>query len=129
MAKLLILLWVSWAGKTSVLNGSGILQRDDFSYVPSYTTRELRPGEVNGAKYHHISEWAFEQAIMRDECLEHATYALNMYGTKKKDVMDVLSQWKNVVKEMEMNGFLQLEEKKDSLDFILSNICDLVMGD
>jgi guanylate kinase len=75
-----------------VLNASGILEREDFEYVPSYTTRDLRPGEVNGVKYHHITEGEFEQAIMREEFLEHATYALNMYGTKTASVMDVLSQ-------------------------------------
>lgn len=82
---------VSGSGKTTIFNSLEIFPQ--LSYVQSYTTRPLRPGEINGVKYNHISRDAFEQAIMNNEFVEYATvHATDLYGTKWSSIQTLLDQ-------------------------------------
>ena len=47
----------------------------------SATTREPRPGEVNGVDYHFLSQADFDRRVEAGEFVEHAEYAGNRYGT------------------------------------------------
>lgn len=70
----------------------------------SATTRDLRPGEVNGVDYHFISQEKFQYLIENDGLLEFAKYAGNWYGTPKKTVDDWLEEGKTVVLIIEVQG-------------------------
>jgi guanylate kinase len=79
---LLILVGASASGKSDI---SKILI-DDYGYKKMVTTtsRNPRPGEVNGVDYHFISKKVFENRIKKDRFLEWVNYNDNYYGTPKK---------------------------------------------
>ena len=48
----------------------------------SDTTRDPRPGEVDGKDYYFVSREEIEKAIANNEFIEHATFSGNTYGTR-----------------------------------------------
>lgn len=112
MQKIIFLMWVSGSGKTTVLKESGLLNRPDIIYVPSWTTRPLRPGEVNGVKYHHVNGETFQDAIAHDLFLEYVrVHEHYRYGTPYQEIVDALDRNMNVIKELDMHGLLKIQEQ------------------
>ena len=131
MATIFFLMWVSGAWKTTVLRESWLLESNNVIYVPSYTSRWLRPWEVDWEKYHHISAEAFQAWIEDWEYLEYAvSNGLNMYGTKYEDIIAPLKQQKHALKEIETRGLLMLKEDgriNNRFQTIFLNISDELM--
>jgi guanylate kinase len=50
---------------------------DAFAYSTSHTTRNPRPGEVNGKDYHFVSREEMLMAIENNEFLEYAEFSGN----------------------------------------------------
>ena len=99
----------SGCGKGTVL--AEILKQDNVYYSVSATTRAPRPGEINGVNYHFLSKDEFEKLIENGGMLEYANYCGNYYGTPKKPVEDMLTEGKNVILEIEVQGALKVMEK------------------
>lgn len=76
----------------------------------SSTTREKRKGETEGVTYNYTTVENFEKMIDDGEMLEYAKYNGNYYGTPKKAVADMLSQGKNVLLEIEVQGALKVKD-------------------
>ena len=76
----------------------------------SATTREPRPGEIDGKHYVFLSRPEFERLIQTDELLEYAQFAGNLYGTPRKAVTDRLAQGQSVVLEIELQGARQVKK-------------------
>ena len=78
--KLVVISGTSGVGKGTVL---GIMMEKckDLSFSVSATTRDPRPGEVDGKHYFFISRECFEEMIKNDEFLEYDAHAANYYGT------------------------------------------------
>lgn len=113
MPKIIFIMGVSGSWKTTVLKESGILAWPDIIYVPSRTTRPLRPWEIDGIKYHHVNDDTFKDGISKDQFLEFAyVHQTARYGTPQKQIMDILGQNKNPIKELEMGGLLKIQEQK-----------------
>lgn len=74
----------------------------------SATTREPRPGEVDGVHYFFYGRPAFEELIAKGEFLEHAEYAGNMYGTPRHAVEQRLESGQPVLLEIELQGARQI---------------------
>lgn len=110
--KLLVISGLSGAGKGTI--ASELVKRfDNYVLSISATTRDKRTGEIDGTHYFFISKEQFEKMIKNDELLEHANYVGNYYGTPKKYVLDRISEGKNVVLEIEMQGALQVKKIYD----------------
>ncbi|MCI6653589.1 MAG: guanylate kinase [Ruminococcus sp.] len=100
----------SGVGKGTVMKE--MLKREEtFRLSVSATTREPRPGEVDGREYYFITKEKFLKMIEKDKFLEYAQYADNYYGTPKKAVEDMLNEGYNVFLEIEVQGGLQIMEK------------------
>ena len=84
---------------------------DNYALSVSMTTRAPRPGEVDGVHYFFITKEEFEKNIEDDKMLEYARYVDNYYGTPKAYVEEMLSQGKNVILEIEIQGALKVKEK------------------
>ena len=94
-----------------------LLQREDFVFSVSATTRAPRPGEEHGVNYYYITHEEFEKRILNGEMLEYTTYCHNYYGTPKKEAEAVLESGKNLLLEIEVDGAMQV--KKQYPDAIL----------
>ena len=81
----------SGCGKGTVV--SEILRkRDDTVLSVSVTTRDPRPGDVDGVQYFFRSREQVEEMIRADELLEYAQYNGNYYGTPLAAVEEQLNQ-------------------------------------
>jgi len=76
----------------------------------SATTRSPRPGEINGREYFFMSRQLFEEKIKKDEFLEWAKVYNNYYGTPKDIVFKQLSEGKDVVLEIDIQGAAQVKK-------------------
>jgi len=83
----------------------------DLVYSVSATTRQPRPGEVEGVNYFFKSKEEFLRMIEQDEMLEWAEYVGNYYGTPRAFVDSMLAAGRDVILEIEVQGALQVKEK------------------
>ena len=108
------------SGKGTVVNEL-IAKHPRLTLSISATTRQPRPGEVDGVHYHFISKEEFEQRINDGKMLEYATYSGNYYGTPQKEVEEAMREGKDVILEIEVAGAMQIKEKiKDSVAIMLT---------
>lgn len=109
--RIIIVSGPSGVGKGTVLKE---VMRDDptLRFSVSATTRAIRPGEVDGVHYFFIDKPRFEAMLANNEMLEHAEYAGNYYGTPEKAVDEALAQGISVVLEIEVQGALQVMERR-----------------
>ena len=74
----------------------------------SATTRKPREGEKDGREYFFVKRQDFTDLIEKGGFLEHAEYAGNLYGTPRRFVEKLLSEGKDVILEIEVNGAMQV---------------------
>lgn len=90
-------------------------------YSVSMTTRNIRPGEVDGKDYYFVSRDEFEKHIKNNELLEWAEYVGNYYGTPKQAVEDLRNKGENVLLEIEINGAEKvLSQVDDALSIFIA---------
>lgn len=100
----------SGAGKTSLLKE--LLEQDDMLHVSvSYTTRPMRPGEVEGDHYHFVNHEGFLRKVEDGTFLEHARVFDNYYGTDRKEVCDQLEEGFDVILEIDWQGAQQIRSQ------------------
>jgi len=100
----------SGSGKSTIL--AKVLENDPTAFFSiSATTRNPRPGEVNGVNYHFVSKEVFEDMIKNDKLLEYAQYVDNYYGTPSTPVFECVEAGRDVIIEVEVQGFEQLRTK------------------
>lgn len=93
----------------------------DAALSVSATTRQPRPGEIDGTHYHFVDRDQFERLVEDDELLEWAEYAGNRYGTPRQGVADQVTDGRVVLLEIEVQGALQIRRKvPDALLVFLS---------
>lgn len=61
--------------------------KDYFEFSVSTTTRDPRPGEVNGIHYYFVKREDFEKELKMGDFLEHNEVHGNFYGTSKSEVL------------------------------------------
>lgn len=76
----------------------------NIGYSVSFTTRDIREGEVNGTHYNFVTREEFENLIAAGELLEHANVHGNYYGTSKKQVEKETSEGKDIILEIDVQG-------------------------
>ena len=97
------------AGPTAV--GKGTVVRYILEHHPdvklsvSATTRESRPGEVDGVHYHFVSNEEFDEMIRNDELLEYAVvHKKHKYGTPRKPVEEAIANNQQIILEIDLQG-------------------------
>jgi guanylate kinase len=97
-------------GKGSVVKL--LLQRDTSLYFSvSAKTRAPRPNEVDGRDYRFISEEEFDDLIRRDAFLEWAEMFGHRSGTLVDPVEEALSEGRDVILEIDVQGAGQIRER------------------
>ena len=101
----------SGVGKSTVL--SALLEkRPNVYFSVSATTRDPRPGELDGIHYHFMDVDSFRKWIAMDQFLEYAEYVGNFYGTPKRFVDEAMDQGKDVILDIEVQGAIQVTSKR-----------------
>jgi guanylate kinase len=101
--KLIVITGPSGVGKGTLVRS--LIARHPKLYLSiSATTRQPRPGEIDGKDYYFVSKQQFENAIEQGELLEWAEYAGNYYGTPKTSVEKQINRGKWVLLEIELIG-------------------------
>ena len=101
----------SGVGKSTVLRAL-LEKRPDVYFSVSATTRDPRPGEVDGIHYHFLDVDTFRDKIAREEFLEYAEYVGNFYGTPKKFVDEAMESGRDVILDIEVQGAIQVFSKR-----------------
>jgi len=104
----------SGAGKTSLVKA--LLEKIKHIKVSvSYTTRTIRPGEVNGVNYHFVTHEAFISRIQQGDFLEHAEVFGNYYGTSQAWVEEQLASGDDIILEIDWQGAQQVRRLMSSV--------------
>ncbi|MCO5262172.1 MAG: guanylate kinase [Lentimicrobium sp.] len=108
--KLIIVSAPSGAGKTTIVKyllASGL----NLGFSVSATSRQIRPGEVDGKDYFFITPEAFRIKIEEGDLLEwQEVYKGNFYGTLKSQVKFLLDQGKNIIFDVDVVGGLNIKK-------------------
>lgn len=99
----------SGAGKTSLVR-SLIASEDQLRLSVSHTTRQPRPGEVDGQHYHFVSRQRFDELVAQGAFLEHATVFGHSYGTSRATVQADLDTRRDVLLEIDWQGARQVRQ-------------------
>lgn len=97
----------SGAGKTSLVKAL-LLQDKQVVVSVSHTTRDSRPGEVNGIDYNFVTMDAFNTLIEQGQFLEYAEVFGNKYGTSQQWVREQLATGRDVILEIDWQGAEQV---------------------
>ena len=81
----------------------------DLGFSVSATTRAPRPGEVDGVNYYFMDREKFKALLDEGAILEHTEYCGNFYGTLKSEAERVLSEGRDIILEIEVEGALQVK--------------------
>ena len=101
--RLIVLTGPSGVGKGTLLRS--LLQRHPELYLSiSATTRQPRPGEIDGQHYYFVTRDEFEKMLQAGELLEWAEYAGNYYGTPFAPVEQQIQLGRLVILEIEVVG-------------------------
>lgn len=98
----------SGAGKGTICKA--VLQRTGLDLSISMTTRNPRPGEVDGKDYFFVDVKQFEENIENGNLLEYANVYGNYYGTPKDAVISRLERGRDVLLEIDVQGGLKIKE-------------------
>nr|CAD7261769.1 unnamed protein product [Timema shepardi] len=101
----------SGSGKSTLIRRLFDEFPEQFGFSVSHTTRQPRPGEVDGKHYHFTTKETMKEAIARGEFLESAEFSNNLYGTSKKAVEEVTQSGHVCVLDIDVQGVKQVKEK------------------
>lgn len=96
----------SGVGKTTVCKE--LLKFPGFERVVTCTTRPPREGEVDGRDYMFLSPKEFEEGVRAGRFLEHARVHGHFYGTPRSPVERGLSEGKDMLLSIDVQGAAQI---------------------
>lgn len=98
----------SGAGKTTITQHL-LKHFPDLCFSISATTRQCRPGEVDGKDYHFLAREEFERRIAAGELVEYEEIFGNLYGTLATEIQRALDEGKFLVFDVDVKGALALK--------------------
>lgn len=106
---LFVLSGPSGAGKGTLVKR--VLQRIPDAWVSvSATTRQPRPGEVDGKDYFFLDQPRFDELVSQDGFLEWAHVHGNSYGTLRSRVQERMDEGAQVILEIDVQGAFQVKK-------------------
>jgi len=119
--RLILITAPSGAGKTTIVRDL-LSQFDELDFSVSATTRDKRPGELDGKDYYFLTHEAFKSKIASDEFVEwEEVYANQFYGTLKSEVERIWKLGKHIIFDIEVNGARNIQKvyPKDTLSIFI----------
>ena len=108
---LIVVSGFSGAGKGTIMRALLDKYEETYALSVSATTRDPRPGEVEGREYFFRTVEEFEKMIAKEDLIEYAKYVENYYGTPRTYVEEQLERGRDVILEIEIQGALKVKEK------------------
>ena len=100
----------SGVGKDSVLKR--VFELDpSLAYSVSYTTRQPRPGEVEGVDYSFVGDREFDRLVKSGELLEWADVHGHRSGTGRRRVEGALETGKDIVLNVDVQGGMSVRRQ------------------
>lgn len=99
----------SGAGKGTICKK--VVERTEVELSISATTRSPRKGEVHGKDYFFLTEEEFAEIIRQDGFVEYVENFGKHYGTPESFVREQLSQGKDLILEIDVQGAAKIKEK------------------
>lgn len=115
--KLFVISGPSGAGKGTIIKGL-MSQIEDVKLSVSATTRNPRPGEIDGVNYYFVELDEFQKMIDNGEFLEYARVYENFYGTPKEKVLNQLDAGYDVILEIDIQGAMNVKKAFPKAVFI-----------
>jgi guanylate kinase len=109
LSRVIVITGPSGVGKGTLIR----LLRDELPGLAlsvSATTRDPRPGEVDGVDYTFLSDEQFDSLLREGAFVEHAEYAGRRYGTLRSDLERRAAAGEPVLLEIEVQGARQIRE-------------------
>lgn len=104
---LLVISGPSGTGKGTLIKR--LMEEDkNLVFSVSATTRDPRPGEIDGVHYHFMSVGHYRELVAVGAFLEHAEVHGNYYGTLEYEVNDRLARGEDVVLDIDVQGALNV---------------------
>ncbi len=101
---LLVLAGPAGSGKTTLCERM-VAEHPEFSRVVTATTRDPRPGEVDGVHYHFLSPEKFDERVAAGAFLEWAwVHKKNRYGTLASAVLEPLAAGRSLIINVDVQG-------------------------
>ena len=114
--KLFVISGASGVGKSTVLK-QVMEGRKDLTFSVSATTRQPRPGEVEGESYYFVTKEQFEGMIQRGEFLEYDAHMNNYYGTPAAQAEEKLKKG-SVILDIEPVGAFNVRKVRPDVVLI-----------
>jgi guanylate kinase len=108
---LIVIAGPSGVGKGTVVHRLLARDADRFALSVSVTTREPRPGEIDGVHYRFVSDDEFDRLIERGELLEWAEIVGHRSGTPRRPVQELLDAGRDVILEIDVHGAEQIRDR------------------
>lgn len=106
---LVILSGVAGAGKDTIKKEL-ITRMEKVESLPSFTSRPIREGDIEGQTYNFVSREEFEKMIANQEFYEYDIHHNQYYGTSRKLLNEKIKSGKVIVKDIDVNGTEHLKE-------------------
>lgn len=106
----IILSGSSGVGKNTIINE---MQKTNEKLVlmPTFTTREMREGEVSGNPFFYISKTEFQEKIKNNELIEHELIHGNFYGSSHVLFDEYIKGGNIIIKDIGVEGAQNLSLK------------------
>lgn len=109
--KLIVISGPAGIGKGTVCKEI-VKQDDSLALSISWTTRDIRKNEIADVTYFYRSEEEFAEMAEKGGFLEFAGIYGNHYGTPRDYVEQKMSEGKNVILEIEMQGAMKIMQNE-----------------
>lgn len=103
-----ILSGCSAVGKNTVMNILLSQKNSRYVLMPTYTTRDMRPGEREGFPYHYLTQEQFKEKIASGELYEYEHIHTNYYGSSRVLLANAAKTGKTILKDIDVKGALNL---------------------
>lgn len=117
--RLFVVSGASGVGKSTVLK-KVMEARQDLHFSVSATTRDPRPGEIEGVSYYFVTPDSFRTMIAENQFLEYDEHNATYYGTPKQQLEEKLAQG-SVILDIEPNGAFNVRRNRPDATLIFIN--------